>query len=731
MCKFNISLAFYRLKCLLHVYYIGIRVMLLQLVTPVFDPRALPRQTGRVAVVTGGGRGIGLETGRRLAELGAHVILASNNEKEGNEAAQALRSDTGNDEVDFMHLDLRSLSSVRDFVNRFRSRKLPLHILVNNAGVMLVPLRLSADALEEHLAVNCVGPFLLTALLTGASEGPTPLRVVCVSSATHRAGRLLFHDINCSERYSSYAAYARSKLALTLWSRQLHEQGGGHVTSVAVDPGVVDSELYRHAGAFFRMGQWLTGRFLFRSTRQAAAGVTYAATAPELKGRPWAYLENGHQIEPAQAVEDVALRTRLWETCCLLSGHRWVLRPHGLKGPRVPSRPLPRVPRTPRIAFAALALGVAATGVKEARAHTQRHHPRAPGPRELRFSSFASLRFQGRPYMTPSDFVDSVTRNSPRAACRSLSPTDLVSLYFPITVHPSLPCPLISLSPRLPAPLFPCSPCLPTGLISYSDYLFLLCILTKPLAGFQIAFNMLDADGNQHIDKTEFLMVLLVAGDTREANSPSLCLSLCRCRWQAASVKRRGDTTLLVHLFGRNGDKELDYQDFYRFTTALQEEVVWREFQACAHGRHVISEGAFARVLLRYTDVRDAAAITENLAARVPAGQGISFEEFHSFFQFLNNLEDFSIAVQMYTRAGLAIGQDEFRRAVRVATGLHLSPHLVCTVFHLFDEDGDGRLSHTEFLGVMRDRLRRGARDHRTSPKKDDYRTCVRRELSR
>ncbi|XP_061416052.1 calcium uptake protein 3, mitochondrial isoform X2 [Lethenteron reissneri] len=340
------------------------------------------------------------------------------------------------------------------------------------------------------------------------------------------------------------------------------------------------------------------------------------------------------------------------------------LRPRGLKGPRVPSRPLPRVPRTPRIAFAALALGVAATGVKEARAHTQE--------------------------------VESILAKTPALDERRSQ------LFHSMGQN---------------------------GLISYSDYLFLLCILTKPLAGFQIAFNMLDADGNQHIDKTEFLMMQEIFNSRNERRAEAgaeECATM-----PAASVKRHGDTTLLVHLFGRNGDKELDYQDFYRFTTALQEEVVWREFQACAHGRRVISEGAFARVLLRYTDVRDAAAITENLAARVPAGQGISFEEFHSFFQFLNNLEDFSIAVQMYTRAGLAIGQDEFRRAVRVATGLHLSPHLVCTVFHLFDEDGDGRLSHTEFLGVMRDRLRRGARDHRTSPKKDDYRTCVRRELSR
>uniref|UniRef100_S4RGT5 EF-hand domain-containing protein n=1 Tax=Petromyzon marinus TaxID=7757 RepID=S4RGT5_PETMA len=388
-------------------------------------------------------------------------------------------------------------------------------------------------------------------------------------------------------------------------------------------------------------------------------------------------------------------------------------------------------------------------------------------PRELRFSSFASLRFQGRPYMTPSDFVDSVTRNSPcdDAPKRILTEKEVQSI---LAKTPALDERRSQLFHSMGH----------NGLISYSDYLFLLCILTKPLAGFQIAFNMLDTDGNQHIDKTEFLMMQEIfnsrnerraeagaeehsamplkitfypqyipdcavgvgVGETLSRRPCTMCKTGTNQQRFSPADRRmqpprstRGDTTLLVHLFGRNGDKELDYQDFYRFTTALQEEVLWREFSACAHGRRVISEGAFARVLLRYTDVRDAAAITENLAARVPAGQGISFEEFHSFFQFLNNLEDFSIAVQMYTRAGLAIGQDEFRRAVRVATGLHLSPHLVCTVFHLFDEDGDGRLSHTEFLGVMRDRLRRGARTSGVEllPKKDNYRTCVRRELSR
>ncbi|KAG7249655.1 hypothetical protein CRUP_011227, partial [Coryphaenoides rupestris] len=86
---------------------------------------------------------------------------------------------------------------------------------------------------------------------------------------------------------------------------------------------------------------------------------------------------------------------------------------------------------------------------------------------------------------------------------------------------------------------------------------------------------------------------------------------------------------------------------------------------------------------------------------------GITFEEFRSFFQFLNNLEDFTIAMQMYNFANRSIGQDEFTRAVYVATGLNLTRHVVNTVFKIFDEDHDGKLSYKEFLGVMKERLHR------------------------
>lgn len=102
----------------------------------------------------------------------------------------------------------------------------------------------------------------------------------------------------------------------------------------------------------------------------------------------------------------------------------------------------------------------------------------------------------------------------------------------------------------------------------------------------------------------------------------------------------------------------------------------------------------------------------DRLVDRIKLEQGITFEEFRAFCQFLNNLDDFNVAMKMYTLADRPISQDEFRRAVRICTGTDLSPHVVETVFQIFDEDDDGHLSHREFIGVMKDRLHRGFKVH-------------------
>ncbi|XP_054594241.1 calcium uptake protein 3, mitochondrial isoform X6 [Nothobranchius furzeri] len=343
---------------------------------------------------------------------------------------------------------------------------------------------------------------------------------------------------------------------------------------------------------------------------------------------------------------------------------------------------------------------------------------------ENRFRLFSSVEYEGQLYMTPLNFIESVTLNEPRSV------------------------------------------------ISYTEYLFLLCILTKPHAGFRIAFNMFDADGNEMVDKREFLVLeeifrkkkdrkevaedverldqhslqlygqrrsqphIVRKDDSRHAATPGMWGVLRRGTGRvlfsdlAEQVDEKAETTLLVHFFGKKGKAELKFEDFYKFMDNLQTELLEIEFLSYSKGMPTISEEDFARILLRYTNVDDVGGYMENVRHSIPDEKGITFEEFRSFFQFLNNLEDFAIAMKMYNFAHRSVGQEEFTRAVHVATGITLSRHLVNTVFKIFDEDHDGKLSHREFVGVMKDRLHRGGGGARGEEKFVSFKSCMKKELS-
>uniref|UniRef100_A0A8C9TNP8 Dehydrogenase/reductase SDR family member on chromosome X-like n=1 Tax=Scleropages formosus TaxID=113540 RepID=A0A8C9TNP8_SCLFO len=232
-------------------------------------PRTVfPKQIGRVAIVTGGAKGMGYETARHLTSLGMHVVIAGNSEEEGLAAVRKIREENIYMcailiydlfylfiylyffTVEFQFLDLSSLKSVRQFVRMFKDRKLPLHILVNNAGVMLVPERQTEDGFELHFGLNYLGHFLLTNLLLDtlkqSGSHDSCARVVTVSSATHYVGLSAMFDpqvlLLCS--WGS----AQSKLALVLFSYHLQQKltaGGSHPAQLVKRPvGVGGCYLY-------------------------------------------------------------------------------------------------------------------------------------------------------------------------------------------------------------------------------------------------------------------------------------------------------------------------------------------------------------------------------------------------------------------------------------------------------------------------------------------------------
>ncbi|XP_035856670.1 calcium uptake protein 3, mitochondrial isoform X4 [Sander lucioperca] len=385
---------------------------------------------------------------------------------------------------------------------------------------------------------------------------------------------------------------------------------------------------------------------------------------------------------------------------------------------------------------------------------------------EHRFRMFSSVEYDGQLYMTPQNFIESVTMNEPRnkRPWRSLAKQELEKVL-------SETPPVWRGSSKLFRNLRE------RGIISYTEYLFLLCILTKPHAGFKIAFNMFDADGNQMVDKREFLVLQEIfrkknekkgrKGDAEKSAQLSMQLYgyqvapmnsvlkkdsqefVARSYWDVlrrsasqvlfSDLAERADesitidTTLLVHFFGKKGKAELTFDDFYRFMDNLQTEVLEIEFLTYSKGMTTISEEDFAKILLRFTNVENISAYLENVRQCIPdekKQEGITFDEFRSFFQFLNNLEDFAIAMQMYNFASRSIGQDEFARAVYVATGLKLTRHLVHTIFKIFDVDHDDQLSYKEFIGIMKDRLHRGGRGYKSLERATSFKSCLKRELA-
>uniref|UniRef100_A0A3Q4H4C3 Dehydrogenase/reductase (SDR family) X-linked n=1 Tax=Neolamprologus brichardi TaxID=32507 RepID=A0A3Q4H4C3_NEOBR len=221
----------------------------------------LPKQNGRVAIVTGGTRGIGFETARHLASLGMHVIIAGNEREEGAAAVRKIHEEGTEGTAEFVFVDMTSLKSVRHFVRLFRDRALPLHVLVNNAGTMMVPDRQTEDGFEYHLGLNYLSHFLLTNLFT----------------QTRRCGQIMDRKQN---QYSSHGAYSQSKLALVLFTYCLQEQltaSSCCVTVNAVDPGMVDTALYDNLWTLVQLLKKPVAKILFRVSYSSSSAGRFSS----------------------------------------------------------------------------------------------------------------------------------------------------------------------------------------------------------------------------------------------------------------------------------------------------------------------------------------------------------------------------------------------------------------------------------------------------------------------
>jgi NAD(P)-dependent dehydrogenase (short-subunit alcohol dehydrogenase family) len=230
----------------------------------------MPDQSARTVVVTGANSGIGLETARAFAARGARVILACRNVEKGKAAAATLA-----DTVEVRALDLANLASVREFADSIDE---PVHVLVNNAGVMAIPHRQTADGFEMQVGTNHLGHFALTALLFDRIRE----RVVTVSSTVHWGGRVDLDDLNWeTRRYQRWLAYAQSKLANLLFTYELARRltaAGSPIRSHAAHPGYASTNLQSHTETLLDTIMALGNRVVAQSAKMGALPTLYAAT---------------------------------------------------------------------------------------------------------------------------------------------------------------------------------------------------------------------------------------------------------------------------------------------------------------------------------------------------------------------------------------------------------------------------------------------------------------------
>jgi len=269
--------------------------------------------SGSVVLVTGGNSGIGKVTCIEIAKLGAQVIMLCRNKVRGEEALAEVRRLSENKSVDLMICDLSSIRSIEDFCIEFRKRYDKLHVIINNAGVIVPGRHETLDGYELQFGVNHLGHFLLTNRLLNLLEDSAPSRIVNVTSGAHKIGKIFFNDLNLKSNYTLWRAYAQSKLANILFTYELADRLKDKKVAVnCVYPGAVATNMGINRDTGF--GTLITRMLkpFFQTPLEGAETIIYLAASKETEGISGKYFYRKKAIYSSKLSYNKEIAKKLW-----------------------------------------------------------------------------------------------------------------------------------------------------------------------------------------------------------------------------------------------------------------------------------------------------------------------------------------------------------------------------------------------------------------------------------
>ncbi|MGH8127286.1 MAG: SDR family oxidoreductase [Gammaproteobacteria bacterium] len=282
---------------------------------------AIPDLSGKTILVTGATSGIGCEAAAAFAAAGAHTVIVGRNQDKTDAMLAEIKGRSGSNAVEALLCDFSSQAAIRKLAQRILDRYPRLDVLVNNAGGVHAQRTLTEDGIEATFAVNHLGYFLLTLLLLDRLVASAPARIVNVASTAHYRGTLDFDDLGFEQGYAIMKAYARSKLANVLFTRELAKRLEGRgVTVNALHPGVVATHIWDGAPSWTQPLFAVVKRVFMTTPSQGAETIIYLATYPDVADVSGLYFEKNRPKEPSKLACDDAIAERLWVESERLTG---------------------------------------------------------------------------------------------------------------------------------------------------------------------------------------------------------------------------------------------------------------------------------------------------------------------------------------------------------------------------------------------------------------------------